>query len=320
TGCKASLIVNNNAAAVLLILTTIASGGNVIVSRGELVEIGGGFRVPEIMSASGCELIAVGTTNKTRYKDYERAINKNTKALLKVHTSNFKVVGFSETASISELSKLAKTKKIPLIEDIGSGALIDVSKYGINNEPTVTKSLKNGADIVCFSGDKLLGGPQCGIILGSKKYIDKMKSSPMYRALRVDKLTIAVLEATLRVYADPKVAELEIPILSMLAKTESELLVTAKKLQENIKQKGGNVEIVSCTSTVGGGAVPGSELKSYAIAPITNLSANKLDTKLRSLTIPIIGHIVNNKLLIDVRTLFERDYEYIVECFSELSS
>jgi L-seryl-tRNA(Ser) seleniumtransferase len=301
---------------VLLILTTIASGGNVIVSRGELVEIGGGFRVPEIMSASGCELMAVGTTNKTRYKDYEKAINKNTKALLKVHTSNFKVVGFSETASISELSKLAKTKKIPLIEDIGSGALIDVSKYGINSEPTVAKSLKNGADIVCFSGDKLLGGPQCGIILSSKKYIDKMKSSPMYRALRVDKQTIAALEATLRVYADPKIAELEIPVLSMLAKTESELLDTAKKLQKKVNQKGANVEIVSCISTVGGGAVPGSELKSYAIAPVTNLSANKLDTKLRSLTIPIIGHIVNNKLLIDVRTLFERDYEYIVECIT----
>jgi len=312
TGCEAALIVNNNAAAVLLILSAIASGGNVIVSRGELVEIGGGFRVPDIISLCGCSLREVGTTNKTRISDYEAAIDEDTKAILKVHSSNYKIVGFTQSATISELSTFGKSKNIPVIEDIGSGALVDVRRYGINSEPFAAESLKNGADIVSFSGDKLLGGIQCGIILGDKNSIHVIKKHPLYRALRVDKVTVAILEATLRVYADPQAAQREIPVLSMLALSEDVLFARAEKLCNEIRQSGGAAEVESTKSVAGGGAVPGLELNSYAIAPVSSKSAKKIDHHLRQQHIPVIGHIVNDKLLLDVRTIFEEDYEYLV--------
>jgi len=319
TGCESSLIVNNNASAVLLILSTIADGGKVLVSRGELVEIGGGFRVPDIISLCGCTLLEVGTTNKTRIADYEAAIDENTKAILKVHASNFKIVGFTESAAIKELVALGKKHNIPIIEDIGSGALIDVQRYGITGEPCARESLKNSADIVSFSGDKLLGGLQCGIILGRETYISAMKKHPLYRAFRVDKMTIAAMEATLRIYADPIAAERDIPVLSMLALTEDTLKARANQLCGEIRQRGGAADVVSTKSVAGGGAVPGLELNSYAIVPISSKSAEMTEKKLRNKPIPVIGHIENDKVLLDVRTIFEEDFEYVIDSVVEIT-
>ena len=319
TDCESALVVNNNAAAVLLILSAIADGGNVLVSRGELVEIGGGFRVPDIISQCGCFLKEVGTTNKTRIADYEKALDKDTKALLKVHTSNFKVVGFTESVSINELVDIGKDKKIPVIEDIGSGALVDVHRYGLSDEPLAKESLKSGADIVSFSGDKLLGGLQCGIILGSEKYIAKMKKHPLYRAFRVDKITIAALEATLRVYKDPRAAERDIPVLTMLSLTEDTIKSRAEKLSDDIKKSGGTVEVIETRSVAGGGAVPGLELKSYAIVAAGKENTDKMEELLRNQHVPIIGRIENDRLLLDVRTIFEEDFEYIISVVAEVT-
>ena len=216
TNAEDVLIVNNNAAAVLLVLNTLARDGEAIVSRGELVEVGGSFRIPSIMELSGAKLIEVGSTNKTHLFDYEENINENTKVLMKVHTSNYKIIGFTESVSIDKLSSLGDKYNIPVIEDLGSGVLIDLSKYGLSYEPTVLDSIEKGIDIVTFSGDKLLGGPQAGIIVGKKKYIDKMKKNQLTRALRVDKLTISALEATLRLYLDEEKAIKNIPTLKML--------------------------------------------------------------------------------------------------------
>ena len=319
TGCQSSIIVNNNASAVLLILFTIANGGNVVVSRGELVEIGGGFRVPDIISLCGCTLREVGTTNKTRISDYESAIDGDTKALLKVHSSNYKIVGFTVSTAIEELSALGKSRGIPVIEDIGSGALTDVRRYGIYGEPLVRESLKSGADIVSFSGDKLLGGPQCGIVLGDKKHIDEMRKHPLYRALRADKLTLAALEATLRVYADPRAAEREIPVLSMLSMTGDALRLCAEKLCDDIRQRGGNAEVAETKSVAGCGAVPGLEICSYAIVPVGIVSAEETARKLRGMPVPIIGRIENDRLLLDVRTIFKEDYDYVANSIAEIT-
>ncbi|MCL2425341.1 MAG: L-seryl-tRNA(Sec) selenium transferase [Oscillospiraceae bacterium] len=319
TNCEASIIVNNNAAAVLLILFAIASNGNVIVSRGELVEIGGKFRVPDIIDRCGCYLLEVGTTNKTRTADYEVAIDENTKAMLKVHSSNFKIVGFTESAPIDELSTLGKKYNIPVIEDIGSGALVNVNKYGLYDEPLVKESLNKGADIVSFSGDKLLGGPQCGIIVGKKEYIAEMRKHPLYRALRADKMTIAALEATLRVYADTQVAEREIPVLSMLSQTEEMLRSGAEVLCKKIEELGGAAEVIKAKSVAGGGSVPGLELNSYAIAPIGKISVDEMEQKLRAMSVPIIGRIENNRYFLDMRTIFEDDYDYIANAVAEIT-
>ena len=319
TGCDASMIVNNNAAAVLLILTAIAKGGNVVVSRGELVEIGGGFRIPEIMALSGCELREVGTTNKTRLSDYRDAIDGETRALLKVHASNFKIIGFSEAVALKDIAELGKSLGIPVIEDTGSGALTELKRYNIYNEPFAAESLKNGADIVSFSADKLLGGPQCGIILGNGTYITAMKKHPLYRALRTDKITIAALEATLRVYADPIAAEREIPVLSMLSLTEDTLKSRAESLCEEIRRRGGNADAVRTNSVAGGGAIPGTELDSYAITLSGGKSAAEYEQMLRRQPVPIIGHIDEGKLLLDVRTIFEEDFDYIVSAVVAVS-
>jgi len=319
TGCESSLIVNNNAAAVLLILSAVASVGNVLVSRGELVEIGGGFRVPDIMEQCGCELREVGTTNKTRIADYEAAVNSETRAILKVHSSNFKLVGFTESVSVKDLAVLGKKHNIPVIEDIGSGALIDVQRYGLKDEPLPKESLKDGADIVSFSGDKLLGGLQCGIILGCDSYISKMKKHPLYRAFRVDKITIAALEATLRVYGDLNLAQKDIPVLSMLSVSKDELKERAEKICTEVISRGGSAEIVSTKSVAGGGAVPGIELDSYAVVPVGKDSAAEMESKLRNQPVPIIGHIENDRLLLDMRTIFEDDYEYLINTIATIT-
>ena len=232
TGAEAAVAVNNNAAALLLILCTLAQGGEVIVSRGELVEIGGQFRIPDVMKQSGAGLVEVGTTNRTRLSDYETAVTETTKAILKVHTSNYRIIGFTEETSIEQLAPLREKYGIPLVEDLGSGALLDLTKYGLPGEPNVQDALRRGADIVCFSGDKLLGGPQAGIIAGKKEYIEKMRSNPLFRALRIDKITAAFLETILLEYRSMERALVRIPTLRMLTQNEKEIAEDAAELKD----------------------------------------------------------------------------------------
>lgn len=308
------LVVNNNAAAVLLVLSTISKDGQAIVSRGELVEVGGSFRIPNIMELSGAKLVEVGATNKTNLNDYKEAINEETKAIMKVHTSNYKILGFTESVSIEELSKLGKEYDIPVIEDLGSGVFIDLSKYEMSYEPTVLDSIKSGADIVTFSGDKMLGGPQAGIIVGKKKYIDKMKKNQLTRALRVDKLTICALEATLRMYLDEEKAIENIPTLKMLTYKQSELEEKALTLFNKIEKLklDINISIEDGFSQVGGGSMPIEVIKSKVIA-ITPSKINVaiLEKRLRLSESHIIARIYDNKYVLDVRTIFEDEFDVI---------
>ncbi|MBR2308950.1 MAG: L-seryl-tRNA(Sec) selenium transferase [Oscillospiraceae bacterium] len=313
TGAESVLVVNNNAAAVLLVLSALTQGGQVIVSRGELVEIGGSFRVPEIMEACGAQLKEVGTTNKTHLSDYARAIGPETKALMKVHTSNYRIVGFSETPALADLVKLGHDRGLPVLEDLGSGCLIDLANYGIHGEPSVQDSLKAGADIVSFSGDKLLGGPQAGIILGRKQYIDILKKHPLTRAMRVDKMTLAALEATLSSYAQDRLEE--IPVVNMLSASADTLNAKAEKLAALLRQAGIPVSVVPVQGQVGGGSVPTQSLPSFAVA--LSGSVISLEEKLRLGIHPIIGRIHNDTYLLDVRTLWEEDFPIIAEAVKE---
>ena len=313
TGAESALVVNNNAAAVLLVLSALTQGGQVPVSRGELVEIGGSFRIPEIMESCGAQLKEVGATNKTHLYDYERAINENTKALMKVHTSNYRIVGFSETPALSDLVELGHRHGLPVIEDLGSGCLLDLNRFGIHGEPTVQDSLKAGVDVVSFSGDKLLGGPQAGIILGKRKYLDILKKHPLNRAMRVDKMTLAALEATLQSY-EQGAAE-EIPVIGMLSAREDSLHQKAALLANLLTEAGIAAEIVPTEGRVGGGSVPNQSLPSYAVALDGNVEA--LEEKLRLGMQPIIGRIHEGRYLLDVRTLFEADFPVILEALKE---
>ncbi len=311
TGAEAAMAVNNNAAAVMLILSSLGKGGEVVVSRGELVEIGGKFRIPDVMEQSGAHLVEVGTTNKTHFSDYEDAITENTAALLKVHTSNYRIVGFTESVGIDELVPLAKEYGIPVIEDLGSGVLIDLSKYGITYEPTVQDSIRAGADVVSFSGDKLLGGPQAGIIVGKKKYIDKMKKNQLTRALRIDKFTAATLEVVLKEYLSEERAVRNIPVLQMITKTFEEVDYEAKRLKLYLEEIGlkADIAVVDCESQIGGGSLPLERIRSRAVTikPRT-ISTAELEERMRFLQIPIIPRTVNDKILLDVRTL-DMDFE-----------
>ena len=321
TGSEAAMVVNNNAAAVMLTLATIAKGGQVIVSRGELVEIGGSFRIPEIIELSGCRLKEVGTTNKTHLHDYENAVDgENTAAILKVHPSNYKICGFTKAVELAELATIASQNKLPLIHDMGSGMLFDLQEYGLPPEITVGESLKNHADIVTFSGDKVLGGPQAGIIVGKKCYIEAMKKNQLARVLRVDKMTIVALEATLRLYYDKNVALQEIPTLKMLTVSIKELTAAATNLMKKITNTCQNVEvtITDTNSQVGGGAYPDVKLKSKALTITTSLSANELATKLRNASIPIICKIRDNRCEFDVRTLNEAEFTTIATTLNEI--
>ena len=313
TGAESALVVNNNAAAVLLVLSALTQGGQVPVSRGELVEIGGSFRIPEIMESCGAQLKEVGATNKTHLYDYERAINEHTRALMKVHTSNYRIVGFSETPALSDLVELGHRYNLPVIEDLGSGCLLDLNRFGIHGEPTVQDSLKAGVDVVSFSGDKLLGGPQAGIILGKRKYLDILKKHPLNRAMRVDKMTLAALEATLQSY-EQGAAE-EIPVIGMLSAREDALHQKAALLANLLTEAGIAAEIVPTEGRVGGGSVPNQSLPSYAIALGGNVEA--LEETLRLGLQPIIGRIHEGRYLLDVRTLFESDFSVIVEALKE---
>ena len=318
-GAERTLVVNNNAAAVFLTLNTLAEGGEVIVSRGELIEIGGSFRIPDICAKSGAGLREVGTTNRTRLADYAGAINPNTKALFRVHPSNFRVVGFTERPTLQELSELAHQHQMPLIEDLGSGCLVDLSPLGIQDEPPVGASLKDGADVVTFSGDKLLGGPQAGLITGRREFLDRIRRNPLFRALRVDKLTIAALEATIRFYLDgnleavPALRMMRLPLEGLAARAAS----LAAKLAE-ISSFSAAVE--DGESVMGGGSTPGQSLPAKLVAAHHGrLSAQELEAALRRNAPPIITRVERNRLLLDLRTVFEEQDAEIVRAFERLA-
>ena len=321
TGAEAAMAVNNNAAAVMLILSSMAKGGEVIVSRGELVEIGGKFRIPDVMEQSGASLVEVGTTNKTHYSDYEEAITENTKALLKVHTSNYRIVGFTDTVTIDDLVPLAKEHDLPIIEDLGSGVLIDLSKYGLTYEPTVQDSIRKGADVVCFSGDKLLGGPQAGIIIGKKKYIDQMKKNQLTRALRIDKFTATVLELVLQEYLSEEKAIQNIPVLRMITETEEEVAHRAQNLKRMLRRAGLAAEfgLEKCESQIGGGSLPLERILSMAVTiKPEKMSVPQLEEKMRHLEVPIIPRTANDTIYLDVRTIETRWFKKITEMLGEL--
>lgn len=317
TGAEDALVVNNNAAAVVLVLSAIAREREVIVSRGELVEIGGSFRIPEVMEQSGAVLREVGATNKTHIKDYENALTENTGALLKVHTSNYRILGFTESLKLEELVSLGKNFHVPVIEDLGSGVLLDLSRYGLEYEPTVQDSVNAGIDIITFSGDKLLGGPQAGIIIGKKEYIDKMKRHPLNRAFRIDKFTIAALEGTMKLYLSEDKAKESIPTLSLLTQPLEQIETRANSLLNKLKDMkldGIELEIVDESSQVGGGSMPLERIPTKALK-ITSLNdnINKIEQSFRRLKTPIISRLYKDSIFMDMRTV--RDYE--VETIAE---
>lgn len=320
TGAESAMVVNNNAAATMIAMAALGRGKEIIVSRGELVEIGGSFRIPDIMEESQARLIEVGTTNKTRLRDYKRKINDNTAAIMKVHTSNYKIIGFTEDTSLKELKELCLKNNLPLIYDMGSGLMVSLKDFGIN-EPNVKDALRDGADIVLFSGDKLLGGPQAGIIIGKKEYIDLMKAHPLARALRVDKMTIAALEATLRDYYSESDALKNIPVLNMLTKSEEELTFVAKELKEKIDNLnlGYITSIVKVDGLVGGGSAPDTILKNIAVSiERPDLTSFKLEKELRKGELPVVSRIKDDKVLFDTRTLLEIDIDEIVNKLKEI--
>lgn len=315
SGAESAMVVNNNAGAVLLSLDTLASGKKVIISRGELVEIGGSFRIPDVMEKSGAILQEVGTTNRTHIKDYENALDETVSLLLKVHTSNYSITGFTASVSLQQLVIIGAEHNIPVMEDLGSGMFVDFAKYGLSPEPTVQQSVATGADIITFSGDKLLGGPQAGIILGKRVFIEKIKQNPLTRALRIDKLTLAALESTLHLYRDEKKAVAQIPTLMMLTMPIEIIEQRALKLAgllRQIKDTRLSFEFLDLPSKAGGGSLPLLNLPSKCIGVrITGLSPNMIEKKLRHYSPPIIGRIENNLFLMDLRTILDDQLEII---------
>jgi L-seryl-tRNA(Ser) seleniumtransferase len=311
TGAEAALVLNNNAGAVLLALKALAEGREVIVSRGQLVEIGGSFRMPEIMAASGAIMREVGTTNKTHLRDYEGAITLDTAMLLKVHPSNFRVTGFTSEVALPELVALGRRYQLLVVEDLGSGCLVDLSRYGIEREPTVQETLKAGVDLVLFSGDKLLGGPQAGLALGERSAVARLRRHPLTRALRPDKMTLAALEATLRLYLDEPQALAAIPTLRMLTRPEKELERLAGTLARSLRRRGGGrlkVEVRPSVARVGGGSLPTTSLPSRALAlDWPPLAPHQLEERLRQAQPPIIGRVEQGALLLDLRTLLPEE-------------
>jgi L-seryl-tRNA(Ser) seleniumtransferase len=318
TGAESSIIVNNCAAAAVLVLSVFAKGGDVLVSRGELVEIGGDFRIPDVLTQSGATLKEVGTTNRTKLSDYEKALNLDTALILRVHPSNYRIVGFTDKPSVAELADLAHTNGILLYEDAGSGAMIDLNNVGLDDDPVISQSLAAGADIVSFSGDKLLGGPQAGLIVGRKDLIDLLRKHPLYRALRVDKLICAALEATLASYAR-EMAKEEIPVLKMLSMSAEAITKRAHafkaRLADTISSSEGlKVEIIPGNSAVGGGAAPDVSPETFLLA-LTHAkhSDHELELALRLSNPPVITRIVEGKVLIDLRTVADSDEDELIE-------
>ena len=334
TGAEDAMVVNNNAAATMIVLATIGTGKEIVVSRGELVEIGGAFRIPDIMMQSGAYLQEVGTSNKTKASDYENAIitkqqaeeamfdmdprggmRFETGALMKVHKSNYDIVGFTEEASLEELVEIGKKYDLPVIFDMGNGLMLDMSAYGLN-EPNIPASLATGIDVMLFSGDKLLGGPQAGIIVGKKKYIKAMKKHPLARAMRVDKMTFAALEATLMKYRDPKVALRDIPVLNMISASGEEMRAKAERLADAIKRVNPalSLELVPVEDQIGGGSAPMVRLPGWAVSVKDGMkSADRTERKLRKAEVPVVARINEDRLLLCVRTIAEDELQTVAE-------
>jgi L-seryl-tRNA(Ser) seleniumtransferase len=322
TGADGVLVVNNNAAAVLLALNTLAPGREVIISRGQLVEIGGSFRLPEIMAASGAIMREVGTTNKTYLKDFEKAVTSETAVLLKVHPSNFRIMGFTHEVTLAEMVDLGRRYGLKVVEDLGSGCLVDLSRCGLEREPTVQETLKAGADLVLFSGDKLLGGPQAGVILGRREVVEALRQNPLTRALRPDKMTLTALEATLRLYLEEPRALAEIPTLRMLTRPVAELDRQARALARRVRRRLGSrlkVEVVKSEGRAGGGALPQASLPSRALAlTVPTLAPQDLEARLRRAVTPVIGRVEHGVLLLDLRTLLPGDQEVLLDSLTEV--
>jgi L-seryl-tRNA(Ser) seleniumtransferase len=322
TSAEAATVVNNNAAAVLICLETLAKGRNVVVSRGQLVEIGGSFRIPDVMRKSGAKMVEVGTTNKTHLSDYEEVIDPETALLLKIHTSNFQIVGFTEEVPLYALVELGRRYGIPIMEDLGSGCLVNFSNYGLIKEPLVQEVLAQGADLVTFSGDKLLGGPQAGIILGRKDLIDVIKKNQLNRALRIDKLTLLALEETLRLYRDEKIAVKDIPTLRMICEPYNSLKRKAKRLLKLIgtpETRNFTLQLVDANSRVGGGALPLLELPSSLLCLVPRkLSPQFMEAWLRAYDPPVIARVEKERVLLDVRTIQQRELKTVAHAIKEL--
>ena len=315
-GAPAAIAVNNNAAAMLLALNTLAAGREAVVSRGELVEIGGSFRIPEILERAGATLREVGTTNKTRLRDYERAIGPNTGVILRVHPSNFAIVGFAERVERQDLVLLARKKKVPLLEDVGSGALVDLTPFGLPEEPLLRDALRDGVPLACASGDKLLGGPQAGILAGTSRFVDACRKNPMARALRLDKLSIAALEATLRLYRDPAALGTAVPALRMIAEPASTVRARARRVIAALgadRASRARAEVVRCTAEVGGGAMPLARIPSFAVAlTAPEGTTGDLGKALRTGAEPVLARIESGRLLLDLRTVDRREVPRLV--------
>jgi len=321
TGAEAALVVNNNAAAVLLALSTLARGREVIVSRGQLVEIGGSFRIPEVMVQSGASLVEVGATNKTHPRDYQNAVTTQTALLLHVHTSNYRILGFTRETSIAELVAIGSEFNLPVMSDLGSGSLLNTGELGLPPEPTVQEVVSGGADVVTFSGDKLLGGPQAGIIVGKRKYLDRMKSNPLTRAVRIDKFTVSALEATLREYLDQAKVKQNVPTLAMLSAGREELGPVAGRLAGKLTAAAGErarFMVTEIDSAVGGGALPTADLPSMAVAVQPgNITVTELASRLRATEPAVIGRLQDDALLLDVRTLRPGEEDALVGVLAE---
>lgn len=322
TGAEAAMMVNNNAAATLLVLNTLAEGREVVVSRGQLIEIGGSFRLPEIMSRSGAKLVEVGTTNRTYLSDYRKAITEETGAILKVHPSNYRIVGFTSEVPLSELIELAKELSLPVIDDLGSGALVDLSKYGLPKEPVVQESIETGADLVTFSGDKLIGGPQAGVIVGRSRYVDQLKANQLTRTLRCGKLTYAAMEATLRLFLNEETLTETHPVVSMLTKPLAKIEREAKKLIREVMKSVGEVaeiRLLDGFSEVGGGSLATESLPTrlVAIKPKA-LPVDELAKRLRFSEPPIYARIAADELLLDFRTIRDDEVKVVAQGLTEI--
>jgi L-seryl-tRNA(Ser) seleniumtransferase len=320
-GSEAAVVANNNAAAVLLVLNTLAEGGEVIVSRGELIEIGGSFRIPDVMEKSGARLREVGTTNRTRIADYEQAINERTRLILRVHPSNYRIIGFTERPSIHEIAELGRRAGIPSFEDLGSGCLLDLSTYGVTGEPVVGESLKAGVSVVSFSGDKMLGGPQAGIIAGSREVIDRVRKNALMRALRVDKMTYAAIEATLRLY-ERGVAVSEVPVIRAIAVSRAEIEGRATRFSSSVAAITSGLVRASCEdgeSVIGGGSAPEVKLPTILVALEHNeLSATSMEERLRRHSVPIISRTERDRVLIDLRTVAADEEAIILDALANI--
>ena len=323
TGCESSIIVNNNAAAVLLALNTLAENQKVIISRGQQIEIGGSFRIPDVINKSNCKMVEVGTTNKTHLEDYQKVIKDNKGLILYAHTSNYKVIGFTEEVSLIDLAKLSKTKKIPLVVDLGSGALVDFSKMGLPFENLVKWYIKSGSDIVTFSGDKLIGGPQCGIICGSKRLLNKIHQNPLYRALRCDKFTISLLEHSLRTFISDNEVSSKNMTIYLLNRDRKELQKLGKKILNKIDDKlikKNNIELVESKGEAGSGSLPAQNIESYAISIKSNIKPKALSNLFRNESIPIIGYINKGIYFIDLKAIPKDQADIVSQIIKEVLS